>query len=146
MATLTILMGIPGCGKSTWAENNRGDATIVSSDKIRKPGLYDPSDNNRVFAEFHQRIEDGLSEGRNQIADATNLEPRARAKLRRIARDTDSKTRLVIFTDLSQAVQRNDRRTGDDRVPDEAQERMLLLYVRQSVWAEGEGFDEIRYV
>lgn len=141
-ATLTILMGIPGCGKSTWAENNADGAVIVSSDAIRGDGPYDPSDNERVFAQFHSDIERALGAGRDVIADATNVEVFARAKLRRIARNTDAKTRLVTFDNLPQAVARNDRRTKD-LVPDDAMKRMLMLFTRQRGFIDREGYDEI---
>jgi predicted kinase len=137
-------MGVPGCGKSTWAENNAEGAVIVSSDAIQGPGPYNPSDNTRVFETFHSRIERALGDGKDVIADATNVEVFARAKLRRIARDCDAKTRLVVFDNLIQAVARNDRR-DETRVPDDAMKRMLMLYTRQRRYVETEQYDSVLF-
>ena len=60
MAKLIILCGLPGCGKSTYAENYKavddaifeGNTVIHSSDAIRKELFGDESsqeDNARVF-------------------------------------------------------------------------------------------------
>lgn len=79
MNTLHLLIGIPGCGKSTYAKR-LSDATgglVVSSDGIRKEltgteEYLHPELNSRVFAIFRSRIASGLKSG-DVIADATNI-------------------------------------------------------------------------
>lgn len=76
---LYVLVGLSGSGKSTLAaqlaESNE-NTVIVSSDAIREEltgKIEDQSRNNEVFEIFHQRIRKNLEEGKNTIADATNL-------------------------------------------------------------------------
>lgn len=96
---LFVLIGLPGCGKSTIAKeiSNLTDAEVFSSDSIRKElfgseamqysndylkekGFTALSDNqkrnicnNAVFAELNNRIRNCLSSGSNAVYDATNL-------------------------------------------------------------------------
>jgi len=79
MNTLHILIGIPGCGKSTYARKlaESTGGTVVSSDGIRKEltgteeYLY-PELDSKVFAIFRTRIAEGIKTG-DVIADATNI-------------------------------------------------------------------------
>lgn len=79
MNTLHLLIGIPGCGKSTYA-TKIADSTggrIVSSDGIRKEltgteeYLY-PELNAKVFSIFRNRVAEWIKEC-DVIADATNI-------------------------------------------------------------------------
>lgn len=76
---LTMLVGLPGAGKSTYAkllsiEDDMGE--IFSSDKIRKEINGDESsqeNNDKVFSILHSRIKKNLIDGKNAIYDATNI-------------------------------------------------------------------------
>ena len=73
---LYVLVGLSGSGKSTLAAQRDANTVIVSSDAIREEltgEIEDQSRNNEVFEIFHQRIRKNLEEGKNAIADATNL-------------------------------------------------------------------------
>ena len=82
MNTLHLLIGIPGCGKSTYglklAEST--GATVVSSDGIRKEltgteeYLY-PELDSKVFAIFRSRVSEGMLRG-DVVCDATNIHVR----------------------------------------------------------------------
>jgi predicted kinase len=107
-------MGLPGSGKSMWAERILGDHRHVSSDAIREEitgDVNDMSQNEAVFGLYHHRIKSALLFGDDVVADATNLLPTARDDLRRIAALTNADAvHLIVFTNLGQAVARNSRR------------------------------------
>lgn len=74
-----MLVGLPGSGKSTWAQNyltEYANTEIISSDEIRKELFNDENsqeDNNRVFHEMEIRTLEYLNRGTNVIYDATNI-------------------------------------------------------------------------
>lgn len=78
MNTLHLMIGIPGCGKSTYARNlaEETGGRIVSSDGIREEltgteeYLY-PERDGEVFGLFRSRVSEWIREG-DVIADATN--------------------------------------------------------------------------
>lgn len=82
-----MLIGLPGSGKSTWAEKyltNSGNTVIISSDKIRKELFGDENsqeDNTRVFHEMEIRTLDYLNKGVYVIYDATNVVRKRRKAL-----------------------------------------------------------------
>jgi predicted kinase len=128
MATLLIPVGIPGCGKSHWAEAI--GTAVVSTDMIREyltGDVNDQSQNDRVFENFYAAIEKGLLLG-NVYADATNLGGMARAELRLIAQRTDATTHLILFRNLEQAIRRNAER--ERVVPSDVMMRMIEKYER----------------
>jgi predicted kinase len=124
MSTLIITVGIPGCGKSTWAEMQ--NAEVVSSDAIREELCGDPTDqsrNSEVFALFHARIASELAKGETVIADSTGLDRFARDKLRDIGEETHATIVLVYWDNANLATRRNETRAR--RVPSAVMERMI---------------------
>ncbi len=84
---LVVLMGIPGSGKSTWAEQYvfRCDAAavIVSSDAIRKQltgDINDQSRNVEVWEIVLNHVLNHLKSKKNVILDATNVETEKRRR------------------------------------------------------------------
>jgi predicted kinase len=127
MTTLWIPVGIPGCGKSTFAQTL--DAIMISSDKIREEvaeSVDDQSKNQDVFGIFHERIDNALLKGYDVFADATNLRDFAREKLRAIAANCAVKTHVLFFNNVDQAIVRNQLR--DRKVPLDVMERMIIQY------------------
>lgn len=127
---LVILVGIPGCGKSTWADNLLVSHYVVSSDAIRAEfgDVTDQTRNQSVFDEFHKRIADHLFNGRDVVADSTALDMRARVQLCDIARKYKAPVDLVYFTNCAEAANRNRRR--ERVVPEDVMQRMLDKYER----------------
>ena len=82
-----VMVGLSASGKSTISKEiaKEKDCVIVSSDNIRgeicEDGVIDQSKNDEVFKIFHQRIRDNLKAGKNVIADATNINMKARRSL-----------------------------------------------------------------
>jgi predicted kinase len=140
MPKLFIPVGIPGCGKSTWAETFMPSSlSIRSTDAIRATlgNVQDQSKNDEVFSRFHASIRNDLVAGRNVYADATNLRDFARDRLRSVVyaangdrlaldRPADVEMHLLVFSNPDQAVARNLKR--ERVVPPEAMERMLDQY------------------
>lgn len=131
--SLYVPVGIPGCGKSTFAEKVLSSAHVISTDKIRAAlgDVADQSKNDLVFERFHATIRDYLELSLPDAlvyADATNLTRSAREILRGIAADTKSPVHLIIFDNGAEAVRRNAKR--ERVVPEAAMIRMLDNYER----------------
>lgn len=149
MSILFIPIGIPGCGKSTFARGLGAD--IVSSDTIRALLTGDENDqtrNGEVFKQFHARIYSDLSNGRNVFADATNLTVSARKALLDEA-ETARKvqpvtTHVILFKNPAQALRRNNSR--DRVVPEDVMLKMLEKYEQtlSNLWSEN--YDHITEV
>lgn len=76
---LVLLVGPPGCGKSTYACDylgNHFNTIHLSSDLIRKELWGDEAiqgDNNEVFSLMQTRAIEALNNGQNVVYDATNM-------------------------------------------------------------------------
>lgn len=82
---LVVLVGPPGCGKSTFARRRFRPTEVVSSDECRRLVADDEADQSatpQAFEVFHAIVRGRLSLGRLAVADATNLHPSARERLR----------------------------------------------------------------
>jgi predicted kinase len=74
---LIVLRGLPGSGKSTFAEEltvllqeNRIDSIIISNDSLRKQDsnyVYDVGNNNKIYHENHKLLIDSLKSKVNVI-------------------------------------------------------------------------------
>jgi len=127
MATLFIMVGISGSGKSTYAKaielqlkQKGSEVGIVSTDEIRGEicggNQSDQSKNSEVFKIAHSRIEEILSLGVNVIFDATNLARDDRKIPIKIARENGAKVvAIVLNTPLTVSIERN--RTRERVVP-----------------------------
>ena len=91
-ATLIILSGLPGTGKSYFSKHitkNLPDSLIIETDLMRKVLFDKPNysgpENARLFRACHHLVEDILQNGISVIFDATNLIRKNRRKLYNIA-------------------------------------------------------------
>lgn len=149
MAELHAMCGIPGCGKSTVADElkHEHNAVVVNPDEIRRMLTGDPSNQDRnaeVFEHAHRMTRSNLAQDNNVIFDATNVTPEARAALLDHAQATGSGAHLHLFnTELPVAKQRN---LGRDRiVSDDVLDRMHQQLVDSQWSIPDEGWDEIHY-
>lgn len=82
MATLNIMIGIPGSGKSSYAKKYllTNNSVYLSSDQIRIDmyGFEDQTHNDVVFKTMKKRTLNALKEGKDVIYDATNLNKKRR--------------------------------------------------------------------
>lgn len=93
MPTFTMMVGLPGSGKSTIAHTFSPDDVVYSSDAIRAELFGDERDmdhNDVVFDTLHQRIFDGLFAGQDVVYDATNINYKRRMQFLRQVRALDA--------------------------------------------------------
>jgi predicted kinase len=138
MATLYVLIGLPGSGKSHWAQANadRIDAVIVGSDEVRAEFQacgQNPYDGNAVFAAVERRARAQLQADRSVILDATHYQRRYRRYATALARQLRVPCVAVWFdTLLDEVLQRNGWRTGnrfgEQRVPDRIVREMAAQF------------------
>lgn len=157
MTKLYIMMGIPGCGKSSLAKKLFDSAIYVGSDDIRVELEYGPDavfnfdgqipwnkeNNARVFQLFHERIERGLF-NYDVIADATSLEAGARKRLFAIAEHRKADVHGMFFNNIGQALTRNKARKHP--VPAEAMSYMIEKYQRAREDVHTEPFDSLTFI
>lgn len=99
---LVVLVGAPGCGKSTFARERFTETQIVSSDECRRLVSDDAADQaatREAFAVFYTLLRGRLTHARLTVADATNLAPRSREKLRQAAHSR-RRPRIAIAFDV----------------------------------------------
>lgn len=143
MNELIMLVGLPGCGKSTIAKHYQEKGyKIFSSDAIRKEIYGDESvqdDPQKIFQILHKRIKENLKNGESCIYDATNIRSKNRiAFLREIQKIECHKKCLVVWAPIEICKKRNAER--ERNVPDYVIERMWRQFETPYYF---EGWDEI---
>ena len=140
---LRMLVGFPGCGKSTYAkELEKRGYRWHSSDNIREEyGLTGQTreENVIVFRKLHERIKEDLKNGINCIYDATNLSRKNRmAFLQEIKSVKCTKICCLMLVDIEECKRRNQMR--DAVVPDEVYSKFLTSFNTPAYF---EGWDNI---
>ena len=132
---LYVMCGCPASGKSTWVKNRiatKGGISI-SRDDIRRTFLKNGdgyfSHEKQVFAQFCNQIQSAIDNPRGEIdiyADATHLNEASRRKLLSNLNLVNVSHVYVVYMEVSleTAMDRNDARPEESRVPDDAIERM----------------------
>jgi predicted kinase len=119
MPTLFVLIGLPGSGKSHWAQANadRISAVVVGSDEVRvefQARGQNPYDGDAVFAEVERRARAHLQADRSVTLDATHYQRRHRRYAIDLARQLQVPCVAVWFdAALAEVLRRNGWRTGD---------------------------------
>lgn len=122
------MIGLPGCGKSTFCKENIGEGdSYISRDEIRfsllKPGQAYFSQENNAFNLFIAKITEAMNgEDYNIFIDATHIGASARFKvLGRLPLKGDEEICYYFFdTPIEECMRRNRKREGLARVPDSA--------------------------
>lgn len=137
MSKLYTMIGIPGSGKSTIA-NQIPNAVIISSDAICKE-LYGAEEiqgnGKQVFDLVYKRIGEELAKGNDVVFDATNLTPWARKAVFRFSAEHIA---VFVNTSLDDCLERNAAR--ERKVPEEVIYRM---YYSLTCPSKTEGFKTI---
>lgn len=154
-----ILIGLPGCGKSTWSSNFKSETPntlIVSSDAIRGELYGDENEQGNpelVFRTVFDRVIDGIrrNDVSNIIVDATNIKVRDRNNVigtikkrawNELKGNADFSFTAVWFAvPIEECKRRN--RLRERVVPDEVIERMYKNFCPPSFM---EGYDRIEIV
>lgn len=119
MPKLTILVGLPGSGKSTYAAQQcvlNPDAIICSSDDVRKQLYGDSSEQGNpvdVFEELHNRVYDALHCGKDVFYDATNVTRKERKNvIQRFRKYAEEINVAIIWAPLEECIRRDAARDG----------------------------------
>lgn len=116
MNNLFVLMGLPGAGKSTFANsllNIKNDIKYISSDELRKEFVEYKDNHREIFRIMHQRTLEYLHYGKNVIYDSTNLERKYRMELYQKIKMDDLSTRVIIVfihNGLEKAIEQSKQR------------------------------------
>lgn len=147
MTKLTMMMGIPGSGKSTWAKAHvNEDTVLISRDEIRFSLLKEGEDyfahETEVMQIFIDKIIDAMFlHNKNVIVDATHLTKKSRAKvLSKVSRFSDETVAVWLNPSLETAIARNDFREGRAWVKHGIIRRMFF---QMEPPCKEEGFDKI---
>ncbi len=106
---LVILYGLPGSGKSWFADliAQRIPSVILNSDRLRRAIIvhprYDGDENKRLFTAMYRRTVELLAQGQNVIFDSTALRYWARIPLESIA-DEHELTPVRVHLDPPESV------------------------------------------
>lgn len=146
MAELIYLVGLPGSGKSTYANKLKEKGyKVFSSDSIRKELYGDESiqgDGNKVFNILHKRISENLKNNVNCIYDSTGISSKRRMSfLNSISNIKCTKICILFATPYEICLERNSKR--DRKVPEDVIRRM---YTNFNIPYYYEGWNDIRIV
>lgn len=116
---LYIMSGIPGSGKSTFAKIHFPDTLYVSRDEVRfsivKENEEYFSKEDEVYNLFINKINAGLKEGKDVVADATHLNSKSRMKLLACLDIDPNETQIIVVfmrVPPKECINRNEKRKG----------------------------------
>lgn len=123
MATLYVMIGVPGAGKSTFAKEHPW-IDVVCPDEIRQELFGDAGNQeqgNKVFQIAFDRAHKLLDAGQDVIFDSTNVRRKYRKDYFKKFPNVD---KIAVFVNVSieECKRRNTRR--ERKVPDEVIDRM----------------------
>ena len=145
MATLIMMIGVAGSGKSTIAADisrNTG-AEIVSSDAIRKEIYGDEGcqDNPaKVFEIVHNRVLISLREGRDVIYDATNLSCKRRMTFLKSIAHLNVRKKCVVVVATPEDIEER-MKSRERKVPMDVVHKQLCQFQCPNYY---EGWDDIQ--
>lgn len=146
MAELIYLVGLPGSGKSTYANKLKEKGyKVFSSDSIRKELYGDENiqgDGNKVFNILHKRISENLKNDVNCIYDSTGISSKRRMSfLNSISHIKCVKTCILFAIPYEICLERNSKR--DRKVPEDVVKRMYMNFWCPQYF---EGWDDIKII
>lgn len=135
MAECVILIGLPGAGKTTfYTERLSGTHVHISKDRFPRSARDKQSRQDAA-------IRAALAQGRSVAVDNTNVSAAERAAIITLAKDRGARIiGVYIVASTRDAVARNERRDGHEKVPKVA---IFTKAKRLEPPAMNEGFDEL---
>lgn len=133
MKQLTILRGMPGCGKTTRARSHYSQSKRINKDDLR--AMLDNSVWSKDNENFIRKAQDALvrlalEEGFSVVVDNTHLDQTSIKALHFLAEDVGGVTVVEEWLDTpaEECRQRNRAREGLARVPDQAMNKFAKLH------------------
>lgn len=145
--SLILLVGIPGSGKTTYAEKyikENPDTVHLSSDKIRAElwgNEATQGDNNEVFSLMQTRAIEALNNGQSVVYDATNITRKDRSYIISLCPKFAKIECYIIWAPIETCIERD--ATRERTVGKEVIDRMLKRF--QAPWYD-EGLDEVKVI
>ena len=142
--TLSVLVGLPGSGKTYYAAHQETTARHIASDAIRKELLgseEDQSDNARVFKVMEQRVRESIIGGTSVIVDCTNVSMKSRKTWQQSMKHAYKTEAIVIATPIPVCVHNDDER--------ERHAGHVAIYkgiMSFEIPLESEGFDKVTFI
>lgn len=143
---VTVMVGVPGSGKSTYVSKIRDENTIVlSSDAIRKEFSGEEADqttNDKVFYALRRRLKEAVSATDSDIIiDATNITLKARKHILNTLKDFPCYKIAVVMTASEQECK--ERNASRSRVVPECVIGEMIGHYEIPFYEEG--FDDIYF-
>lgn len=147
MATLYMLVGVPGAGKTTWIKNNKNNAVVLSTDDyIEAVAAKQGKTYNDVFkdamggatANLKRELNKAVAADQDIIWDQTNLTVKSRRdKLKQIP---DNYTKVAVFFSVPPDLRDRLASRPGKTIPDPV---ILTMIQQLTPPSKEEGFDEI---
>ena len=138
--TLTVTMGVPGSGKTTWCEAQPG--WLASTDPARVNGRPWLELNASLQAAARRHLVDGV----DVVTDGCNVHNQLRRSWLELGRDVGARCVLAILEcDDDEALRRNAGRPVGQRVPPNKMTSYLRRFPTARMQAGAEGWDAITY-
>jgi predicted kinase len=119
---VTVLVGPPMAGKSTWLKENRGDSLVICRDDLilEMAGTKDYNaafrslDQDVVDKEFEKRKIEAIKTGRDVIFDLTHMSVRSRRRSLAAFSKQYKKRAVVFYTAYEELLRRNEERVKSE--------------------------------
>lgn len=160
MATLIVPVGLPGSGKSNWAQAmawENPEVEVVSASEIRRElfgslteahnqnGKLIKDKHQQVFEIFHSEIDSLLIEEKTVIADASNIKVFTRERLITTAKKRGAIIEAVVFSSGLTVEEINKDRPKNDFIPLQTAEQMIEHFKECCQNIKNEGFHLVRF-
>ena len=151
-STLTLLVGMPASGKTTFVSSLCPGQHVINLDEIRKEHFnvrFDQDLEDQVFEIALNQARSILeSSEKSVVIDETNLIPERRRQFIELAQELDIEVRAILFDPpIQECFMRNQKRRKDKKVPHHAMSRMRDAFMRlikqPDEILKGEGIDKV---
>jgi len=132
---VTLMVGLPGCGKDTWLSANCPDLPVVSLDEIRSELKILPTENQgRVAQLARERCREYLRSKMSFAFNATNTMKMTRDRWVDLFADYDARVRIVYLEPQFDVIL-SQNRSRSDSVPEHVL-RKLAEKIEPPTWLE----------